>query len=192
VIRIKDMMIYFVENTFSLIYKGKVISTTLKNAIHKGYITDKTDFMEEFLKVIKREKIRSKLFGDEITIVKNAYYRTSDLFYLESIFSELGFVKVHFFDILELLPEEDATYIEVNSSYMVLYFADGVYLDLNYFCDIPRILDYFSRQFKSSLILFGVNPNIPKIKVKNKEVYYFEGFSNYITQSLLKVKKYDA
>lgn len=188
---IKNLTIYFFEDTMQLFYRGRVISKNLNSICSKGYIVNRKEFMEEFIKTIKKEKIRGKLFGDEITIIKNAYYSHSDLFYLESIFNELGFVKVYFLDIRELLPEEDVTYVEINSSYMVLYFDQGIFLDLQYFLDIPKILSYFSVHLKNTLVLFGTNANIPKIKVKDKEIYYFENYKIYITDSLLKVKKCD-
>ncbi|MDE5539476.1 MAG: hypothetical protein K2J20_03210, partial [Bacilli bacterium] len=67
----------------------------------------------------------------------------------------------------------------------------GIMLDLDYFKDIPYVLNYFQSYYKEDIILFGKNKNIPNIKVKDKNVYYFENYQDCITDSLLKVNKYD-
>ena len=73
---------------------------------------------------------------------------------------------------------------------MVVNFDKGLFLDFNYFNDIPTVLSLFQDKFKDDIVLFGCNKNIPFIKIKNKNVYYFENYKDYITESLPKVKKY--
>ena len=187
----KNLVVYFVDDILNIVYNSRVINIRLKCIIRHGNIFDKQKFMDEFIKILKKENIKGKLFGDSITIVKNAFYTNRDVYFLENVFMELGFLKISFLDVRDLLPSEDVTFIEVNNSYMVLYLDEGVFLDLKYFKDIPKILDYFST-IKANVILFGLNKNLPKIKLKNKEVYYYDNFQNYITESLLKVKKYGA
>ena len=187
---LKNIVIYFVDDMLNIVYNNRVININLKNILNKGIIIHKQKFMEEFISILKREKIKGKLFGDTITIVKNNFYNDRDLFYLESIFTELGFLKVNFLDINELLPDDSATYIEINNSYICIYLDKCVYLDLDLFKDIPKILDYFNDSYHENIILFGLNKNIPNINIKNKYVYYLQNYNNYITESLLKVKKY--
>ena len=91
-----------------------------------------------------------------------------------------------------MLPESNATYIEINEEYMVINLDKGVYLDLEYFKDIPQILEYFKAYFKEDVVLFGTNKNIAQIKMKNKFLYHLENSATYINESLLKVKKYGA
>lgn len=91
-----------------------------------------------------------------------------------------------------MLPESNATYIEINEEYMVINLDKGVYLDLEYFKDIPQILEYFKAYFKEDVVLFGTNKNIAQIKMKNKFLYHLENSATYINDSLLKVKKYGA
>ena len=69
--------------------------------------------------MLKKEKIRNKLFGDNITFVDSGYFSVGDLFFIENIFLDMGFIKVDFLNIRELLPEAKATYIEINNSYLV-------------------------------------------------------------------------
>lgn len=186
------MIVYFVEDIIYFIYKDRVIENQLKNIICNGRIISKDLFMNAFLKIIKKEKIKGKIFGDKIVILKNSFYSNADLYFLESIFNELGYVKVEYLDMKDILPDESATYIEINNHYMVIYLESAIYLDLNYFKDIPKILDYLKPHFKNYVILFGFNNIIPEVRVKNLDVYYLENPQKFILNSLLKVKKYDA
>lgn len=183
------MIIYIVEGTLHIVYKEKIISTVLKNCIQKGYIFDKEVFIQEFNKIIKKEKIKSKLFGDNITIVNNGYFKVSDLFFLESIFNDLGFIKIEFLNITELLPVMDAIFVEVNNNYLVIYLSDVLYLDMKYFKDIPKIINILSSFFDKDIAFFGLNKCIPSISVNGVNIYYLENYDKYITQSLPKVKK---
>lgn len=183
------MIVYIVENSFHCVYKNRIISVDLKNCIQKGYIVNKEVFMQEFNKILKKEKIKTKLFGDNITFVNNGYFSIGDLFFLESIFNDLGFIKVDFLDIRELFPDMNVIFVEVNESYIIIYLKDILYLDLTYFKDIPAILNSLKSFFDKDIAFFGLNKSIPNIHIKNVYSYYVENYKNYITQSLLKVKK---
>lgn len=183
------MIIYIVENSFHCVYKNRIISVDLKNCIQKGYIVNKEVFMQEFNKMLKKEKIKTKLFGDNITFVNNGYFSTGDLFFLESIFNDLGFIKVDFLDIRDLFPDMNVIFVEINESYIIIYLKDTLYLDLTYFKDIPVILNSLKTAFDKDIAFFGLNKSIPNIHIKNVYSYYIENYKNYITQSLLKVKK---
>lgn len=183
------MIVYIVENSFHCVYKNRIISVDLKNCIQKGYIVNKEVFMQEFNKILKKEKIKTKLFGDNITFVNNGYFSIGDLFFLESIFNDLGFIKVDFLDIRELFPDMNVIFVEVNESYIIIYLKDILYLDLTYFKDIPAILNSLKSFFDKDIAFFGLNKSILNIHIKNVYSYYIENYKNYITQSLLKVKK---
>ena len=181
------MIIFWADNELYIVNNKDIINYKLKS-INKGYIINKELFINEFSKIIKKEKIKLKLLGNKIKIVKNSYFKESDLFYIEDIFNELGFLKIEYIDIKEFFREE-GTFIEVNNSYLVLNIEDGIYLDLDYFKDIPRILNYFGEMIKKEIIFFGLNKNIPLLKVNNKDVYYMDNFQKFIPDSLLKIKK---
>ena len=183
------MIVYIVENSFHCVYKNRIISVDLKNCIQKGYIVNKEVFMQEFNKMLKKEKIKTKLFGDNITFVNNCYFSTGDLFFLENIFNDLGFIKVDFLDIRDLFPDMNVIFVEVNESYLIIYLNDILYLDLTYFKDIPAILNSLKSFFDKDIAFFGLNKSIPNIHTKDVYSYYIENYKNYITQSLLKVKK---
>lgn len=187
---ILNILVFIVDDVLNIVYNYKVINKKMPDIINKGYILDRETFMKEFENTLKKEKVKSKFLGNNITIVKDAFYNSYDLYYFESLFHDLGFLKVNFLNIDLLFSNEDATFIEVNNSYMVLNLDKGIYLDLEYFNDIPKIIDYFSPFLKDSIILFGLNNYIPKIHIKNKKVYYYDNYQNYISESLLKVKKY--
>ncbi len=183
------MIVYIVESSFHCVYKNRIISVDLKNCIQKGYIVNKEVFMQEFNKMLKKEKIKTKLFGDNITFVNNGYFSIGDLFFLESIFNDLGFIKVDFLDIRDLFPDMNVIFVEVNESYIIIYLKDILYLDLTYFKDIPAILNSLKSFFDKDIAFFGLNKSIPNIHIKSVYSYYIENYKNYITQSLLKVKK---
>lgn len=183
------MIVYIVESSFHCVYKNRIISVDLKNCIQKGYIVNKEVFMQEFNKMLKKEKIKTKLFGDNITFVNNGYFSIGDLFFLESIFNDLGFIKVDFLDIRDLFPDMNVIFVEVNESYLIIYLNDILYLDLTYFKDIPAILNSLKSFFDKDIAFFGLNKSIPNIHTKDVYSYYIENYKNYITQSLLKVKK---
>lgn len=189
---LKKIIVFIVDDVINIVYKAKVINIRLKDVVNKGMIVNKAKFIEEFMKVMKKEKIKTKLFGDNIVVVKNSFYNYRDLFYLESIFNDLGFLQVEFLDIRELLKDKDVTFVEINNSYLVINLKEGIFLDLDYFKDVPKIIEYFKDAVSDVIILFGVNKNIPKFKVKNKEVYYYDNYVTYITDCLLKVNKNDA
>ncbi len=147
--------------------------------------------MEDLIYILKKEKIKNKLFGDKIYIVKDAYFMESDLYYLENIFIDLGFIKVVFLDIEDYFMD-DYTYVGIFKDYMIFYLNKPVILDLYYFKDFPKLIDYFIDYYKKYVILFGSNNNIPNISSNRIGVYYVDNYQNYIPDSLLKVKKYGA
>lgn len=183
------MIIYFANETFYLVYNRKIIAVTLKQIISKGMIYHKSEFMEAFIKTLKKEKIKSKLFGDTITIL-DIGYSIIDRFYLESIFLELGFIKVEYYDVRNFFQDGYATYVLINDRNMILFLNDTINLDLDYFKDIPKILDYFKEHFGDYLIFLGSNSFIPDIRLKGIDVYYLEEYTDFIPKCLLKVKKY--
>lgn len=185
------MIIYFRDNTFYLVYKDKIIESTSKDCVKKGFLINKDLFIIEFTHMLKKERIKSKLFGSDITILKNSFYRESDCAFLENIFIELGFNKVLFMDMKDVLTDESATYIEINQSYFVVYLEDALYFDIKYFKDIPKILEYLKDNFKDYVILFGSSSLIPHIKVNGVVIYYLENPALSVLNSLLKVKKCD-
>ena len=92
----KELIVYFCDNTVSIIYNTRVISQK-SDSIYQGLVVDRIKFIVSFMQILKKEKIKTKLFGDKIYIVKDAYFNQRDQFYLENIFLELGFVQVLFF-----------------------------------------------------------------------------------------------
>ncbi len=181
------MIIYIVDNKINIIYKNKIISKEFES-VQDGYIIHKDKFMSEFLNIQKKEKIRSKLLGDKIDIIKESFYTVSDITFIESIFFDLGFVKVNFRDIKDFFDRE-ATYIEVNKNYLVINLDKGLYLDLNYYKDIPKIIEYFKEFMFRDIIFFGTNKIIANIRIKGFNVYFMDDSVTYITDCLLKVKK---
>lgn len=188
----KEIFVFLVDDMLNIVYNSKVINKRMKDIIVKGRIVDRLKFMEEFIKVLKQEKVKTSLFGGNITFVKDVYFNEMEVFFLDNIFIEMGFNKVIYLDIRKLLPNMDATFIELNNTYMVINGKDVVlFLDLDYFKDIPSILNYLETYLKGDIVLFGVNKIIPNIKLNGKDIYYLDDFANYISRRLLKVKKYD-
>ena len=187
--KLKDLIVYFCDNMIQIVYNGKVIEKKL-DSIYQGLVIDRTSFMENFLSILKKEKIRSKLFGDKIYVVQDVYFKASDLFFLESIFNDLGFVKVVFVDIKEFFNEE-YTYIGIFNHYIVFYLEKPVFLDLFYFFFFSKLIEYFHEYYQPYVLLFGTNKNISKIHSNLVNIYYIDQFQSYIAESLLKVKKYD-
>lgn len=159
------------------------------DSIYQGLVVDRIKFIESFIQILKKEKIKTKLFGDKIYIVKDAYFNGRDQFYLENIFLELGFVQVLFFDIHNLF-ECDYTYIGVFQDYIVFYLDKPVFLELYYFKDFPKLLSYFREYYQSYVVLFGTNKNILNINNLDFNIYYIDNYKDFIVKSLLKVKKY--
>lgn len=184
----KELIVYFCDNTVSIIYNTRVISQKL-DSIYQGLVVERIKFIESFMQILKKEKIKTKLFGDKIYIVKDAYFNQRDQFYLENIFLELGFVQVLFLDIHKLF-DANYTYIGIFQDYIVFYLDKPVFLELYYFKDIPKLLSYFKEYFASYIVLFGSNKNIPYINNLSFNIYYIDNYQDYIVKSLLKVKKY--
>ena len=185
----KEVIVYFYDNIVSIVYQGRVLEKKL-DSISQGMVVDRNGFMESFLVILKKAKIKNKLFGDKIYVVKDAFFNYSYSFYLESIFTELGFIKVVFIKIEEFFLEQ-YTYIGIFKDYIVFYLEKSLVMDLYYFKDIPKMIDYFKDYYKDYVVLFGTNAFIPNIRLNSVNVYYIDHYQNYITQSLLKVKKCD-
>ena len=186
------MSVYIVDDKLVIVNKDRVWEKSFKS-IDKGYILNKEKFMEEYSSFLKKEKIKTNILNDRIEIVLNSYYLESDRFYLENIFVDLGYLKVEFKDINEILgvrDKENILYVELDKGYMVVYLDRGIYLDLDFFQDIPKILQYFLEYFDRDIILFGTNKMVSQIKLKDKMVYYIDKPDTYIEKCLLKVKKY--
>lgn len=188
-IDLKELIVYFCDDMINIVYQNKVIQKKLAS-IKQGLVVDRASFMESFLSILKKEKIRSKLFGDKIYIVKDAYFTARDLFYLESLFTELGFIKVIYLDIYDYFSL-DYTYIGVFEDYVVFYLDEPVFLSLTYFKDFPKLINYFQEYYQDYVVLFGTNNLIPQIKSNLVDLYYIDNYQNFISDSLLKVKKYD-
>ncbi len=185
------MIVYIVDDGLNIIYKGKIIKDN-NAGIKKGYIINKEKFSNDFTQTIKKNKIRGKLFGDNIVVVKNSYFRVSDIKFIENIFLELGFIKVSFLDIKEIFPLKEALYVEFNKEYMVINLDEGIYLDLKYFKDVPKVLEILDEFIKGDIVFLGTNRCVNLVKVKNRRVYYFDNAASYVAESLLKVKKHGA
>lgn len=186
----KKIIIFLVDNILNIVYNSKVININMDGILYKGRIVDRLKFMEEFNKILKKEKIKTKLFGDNIYVVKNVYFREMDIFYLDNLFTEVGFNKVIYIDIKKLMPDMNATFIEINDTYMVIDKDEGLFLDLDFFKDIPKIINYLREYIEGDIVLFGVNKIIPKLKIEGINLYYLDDYASYITKCLLKVKKY--
>lgn len=188
VIALKELIIYFCDNTLYIVHNMKIIEKKM-DSIYQGLVVDRTKFIESFMQILKKEKIKTKLFGDKIYIVKDVYFNERDMFYLENIFLELGFVQVLFMDIKDLFLS-DYTYIGIFKDYMVFYLDKPVFLDLYYFKDFPKLISYFQEYYESYVVLFGTNENIPEINQSLINIYYIDNYKDFIVKSLLKVKKY--
>lgn len=186
----KEMILYFVDDTLEIVYNNKTFSFKLKDIIYQGQIIDKDLFYVEFNKILKTIKIRSKLFGDKIYVVKEPFYLPSYLFFLNHILEDVGFVKIEYISIKDLFSESDGVNIEINKSYMVIHNEKNIFIDLNIFKDIPKVIDYCLNNEVQNVFLFGKNKDIPLIQVNNIDVYYYENYGNYIIESLTKIKKY--
>ena len=180
------MVIYFVDNLINVVYQKRII-TKMFHSINKGIIDNKDLFLEEFLKLIKKEKIKLKIMGDKLEII-NTFYNSRDRLFLETIFSELGFVNISFVPILDYLPIIDGTYLEINQSYFVLYLDNNLKFDFNIFYDLPKIINYFTNKIADNIILFGNNNDIKDVNFKTKNVYYLDDAKNIVLKNLLKLK----
>ena len=187
---LKGLIVYFCDNCLHLIYNKKVIVKSL-DSINQGLVVDRTSFMDSFLSILKKEKIKSKLFGDKIYVVKDVYFNNRDVYFLDNMFMELGFIKVVYLDIRDFF-ETDYSYIGIFKGYIVFYLDSPIILSLEYFNDFPKLIDYFKDHYKKYIVLFGSNTNIPLIHSNLVSIYYIDQFQSYIAESLLKVKKYGA
>lgn len=187
---LKELIVYFCDNCIHLIYNKKVIIKVL-DSINQGLVVDRTSFMDSFLSILKKEKIKSKLFGDKIYVVRDVYYNNRDIYFLDNMFMELGFIKVVYLDIRDFF-EADYSYVGVFKDYIVFYLDSPVILSLDYFKDFPKLIEYFKAYYKKYVVLFGSNVNIPLIHSNLVSIYYIDQFQSYIAESLLKVKKYGA
>jgi len=178
------MIVYLVDKVINIINKNKVISSEFKS-LNKGMIDDKDLFIIEFKELMKVNKIRGKLLNDNIKII-NTYYNKRDQFYLEAIFTELGFFKVIFEDIKGIFLNNDYSYIEINNTYLVIYLDNRIGIDIKYFNDALEVINIFKDKLKDNIILFGVNEIIPKIKIKNKNIYYLDNYEDYIIKKFIK------
>ena len=187
---LKNLVVYFYDDIVTVLYHDKVISKKI-DSVKQGLVVDRARFIESFLSILKKEKIKSTLFGAKVYLVQDVSFNQRDLFFLESMFADMGFIKVLYFDIRELFME-DYTYIGIFQDYMIFYLDRPVWIDLYYFKDFPKLIDYFCEFYQKYVVLFGSNENIPKIQSQLVNIYYIDNAKNYITQSLLKVKKCDA
>lgn len=176
------MILYIIDDIVNLIYKKRVIKEKFKS-VSKGYITNKEKFMEEFLNLVNKEKIKNKFLGNKIEIIDNSYFKFSDKYLIENIFIELGFIKIVFKNIKDYF-NKNRTYIEINNTYMVINLDMGIYLDLEYF-KVEEVIKYFENVVDNDLILFGVNGKIANLDFNSRRVYYLQNKENYIIDCLL-------
>ena len=183
----EELVVYFYDNVVSIVDKDRVITQEL-DSIKKGLVVNRTSFMESFVSIIKNNKIKSKLFGDKICIIQDAYFHSGDLFYLENMFMEMGFIKVIFKNIYELFQKK-YTYVGIFKDYIVLYLDKPVFLELTYIKDYSKLVNDFKDYAQKYVVLFGSNQDIPNIS-QLVNVYYIDYYQDYVVKSLLKVKKY--
>lgn len=178
-----ELVVYLSDDTLSLISKKRVIKKTM-NSIKQGLIVNAKSFTDDFLAILKNAKIKSKLFGDKIKIVQDAFYNVRDLIYLKNIFSEMGFLRVEFWPIKEAFNKK-YTYIGIFKDYMILYLDKALVVDLEYVKDIEKVITYFREYYQDYVVLFGSNDLIPKIHLDKINGYYIDDYKDYITSCLL-------
>ncbi len=185
----KELIVYFCDDLINIVYNKEVIVKKFKS-LEDGFIKDRSLFMEEFLEMLKTEKIKSKLFGEQIYVVREPYFYNAHIYFLDNLFMDIGFIKVKYLNIKDLFLDY-GTYIGIFKNYMIMYLERPIVLDLKYFGKLEDNINYFKDYLQDSVILFGSNELIKDIKSDLVMIYFIDNYQNYITQSLLKVKKYD-
>lgn len=175
--------VYLVDNTLELIYQNKLNSYKLTNIINQGRIIDADKFKEEFTNILKKLKIKSGLFGDKITCIQESFYTHADIFYLNHIFEDLGFIKVEHLDIKNFFLQ-NYIYVEINQDYAVINLEDAIFINLQLLPDIMPILNIL--QIKENIILFGKNKVIPNLQNKDLNIYYLDNYVNFISDTIIK------
>lgn len=182
------LIVYLVSNRLVVIYNKKVFEKEIPHVIQKGLIQDKDRFSEEFVKLLKENKIKNKLLGEDIYVLKNTYYTKADLYFLENIFEKLGYLKVKYIDITEFFKENDGIYVEINNDYLVINLDKGILVDLTYFKNIESVLSFLI-DYSKVIILFGENKKLKDIQIDNLQIYYIDRSKDYIKDLLISYKK---
>ena len=183
------MVIYIVDDEINIVDNSKVINKKLENIIDRGRIKNRLKFINEFINICKQAKIKNKLLGENIRIIKNSFYNESDLFYLENIFNELGYNKVIFKNIEDYFLNKEATYIEFNKQYLVINLREVIFWDGKYFDDLALIFRILAKDIKKQVIFFGNNKLIEKVKINGKNVYYMSDYQHYLVKRILEENK---
>lgn len=175
------MGIYFREDKIFFVDKSLVINKIFKSLLF-GRIIDKNLFINEFNEFLKINNIKIGLIGSKLKIVKNAYFNLSDIYFLEQIFLDMGFLKIEFLDINTFYLNKEDVYIELNQDYLV--YKNNIYI-LN---DINNLKVFLSLILPCdvNIVLYGNNPLIPKIVLKDKNIYYVDNYENFIVDALKK------
>ena len=184
------IIVYLVSNRVIVVYNKRIITKDLFKIVDKGLIKDKEKFSEEFMRLLKDNKIKNKLLGEDIWVLKNTYYTEGELFFIQSIFERLGYLKVRFIDIKDFFKEKNSIYIEINNDYLVINMDRGILVDLEFFKDIKSILKMIESD--KPIILFGDNEKLHDIIEEKSEIYYIDNTKNYIADALLDYKFYKA
>jgi len=184
------IIVYLVSNRVIVVYNKRIITKDLFKIVDKGLIKDKEKFSEEFMRLLKDNKIKNKLLGEDIWVLKNTYYTEGELFFIQSIFERLGYLKVRFIDIKDFFKEKNSIYIEINNDYLVINMDRGILVDLEFFKDIKSILKMIESD--KPIILFGDNEKLLDIIEEKSEIYYIDNTKNYIADALLDYKFYKA
>lgn len=164
-------VLYICDNEifFWNVVKDKIEKGTFKS-IKEEQIIDSYLFIEEFHKFLNRNHIRTTLFGENISMIKNKNINPVVLEKYEECFKEY-FHKIEYVDLEDLLKmDKDMSYLRITKNYIDYYFMknnkkQGLRVPLQLFSSQNKVIHHLLTTIykPKKLMVFGNGENNAKI-----------------------------
>jgi len=195
----KDILMYIVDNSVILWSNYEMIfKSSFKKAVLNGKISRPTDFTKSLEKLIKKHKLNSGLFNNNLIVLVEPNYTEANIETLKNCLDKLSFNKVKIINITNICRlKKNTIWLLTNESYMYIIYLDykskaqNIFVDYRLFNNnLLTLIKHLSTIFKKKrIILLGNNSKIEELastieQITNNKTYYIDDSLKYIFKNI--------
>ena len=165
----RELIIKFTYNGIQIIKDNKIYYYELKSSVENHRVINSEIFTQDFSNIIEELKINNNLLSDNIKIIIDSTYNYEDKKLITSLFKELSFNKIIYFNIIDLFSiNSNELTIELNKNDFKIYYLNNTYKGDIYFNKPVPIVDTYLKPITSNhqintIYIFGESEKIYKM-----------------------------
>ena len=184
----KNNIMYLVDNYIYLSNKGHIIKHSLDNNIlNNGRIANIKLFIEQYNKLLDKNRISLGIFNEVIDVIINPSYTKADIEVLKNILNSIGYHKVNTINEFRLYKlNKSNAYFNYNNEYYILSFInmydkkESYLIEANLLTEKELIKVIKHKINNKDLLVFGLNDNIDMFINNFKNGYHFNNDETYL------------